>query len=698
MRRTKWNVLAFLFTGALVLAACGGAGTPSADAGASEDAEPSTPSTAAEPSGSAGAGTGEFADTIVQALDAQVGNMSNANTDVPTGRITALIYDQLYQLNAELEPVPLLAADFCEVSEDEITWTCTLVDNATFQNGDPITVDDVVYTYQLAISENCTFNPSVCLAPFLESAEAVDDQTVEFTLLEPYAPFSTTILPGIAIESRAVIEAAYEEFAGGTEGIDPAEVTAAVEAITGATGAEEPDPAACTAAAEQGTAILDEAGLEYGAPEDFAVEDDPETPDVDEANTGECDFAASLLTQLEGISGQLESEGIDAVAAVYQLLSFNQEPVGSGPYQVESCDLEGCVLTAYEDYWQGAPATPTIEMPIYTDVATAANALAAGDLDWVNDLTPDARAAVQGAVDDGTVQLATYNDFGNYDLQYNMHEAIPLADGTEWQGWFYDVNLRKAVQYCIDKPQLVEVATAGNGVPIESDIPPASWAFNTDIQPVERDVDQAREFIETAQVNTWTEGEDGIYVNQDGERLSALVLVRAGQQDRVDFMNLLAEQVRECGIEINVEAADFQTVLIPALSWPHIPPGQNEPWHAYFGGWGTAVDPDPYALFHSSQCTSEEQPDTYNYVCLQDEEIDRLIEEGLATSDQEERTEIYYQYQERMQELQPYLFAWSNVNADGLDAGMQYTDGELELDSPLWGWQRHKIVKVAEGQ
>lgn len=688
MRRTKWNALAFLFSGALILTACGTGGTsPSADA--SEPGSESQAPSSEEP-------TGEFADTIVMALDAQVGNMSNANTDVPTGRITALIYDFLYQLDDTLTPQPMLATDLCEVSEDEITWTCTLVDNATFHNGDPITVDDVVYSYQLAISENCTYNPSICLAPFVETVEAVDESTVEFTLIEPYAPFSTVVLPSIGIESQAVIEAAYADFSGGTEGIDPAEVTAAIEAITAATGAETPDSAACDEAAALGTAILDQAELEYGAKEDFAVEDDPETADVDETDDGACGFADSLLVQLQGISDQLGSEGIDAVAAVYQLLSFNQEPVGSGPYMVEECGLEGCVLAAYEDYWQGAPATATIEMPIFTDVATAANALAAGELDWVNDLTPDARAALDSAVADESVQLAEYNDFGNYDLMYNMHESTTLADGTEWQGFYYDVNLRKAVQYCIDKPGLVEIATDGNGVPIESDIPPASWAFNPDIQAVERDVDAAKEFIETAEVHTWTMGDDGFYVNENGERLSSVVAVRAGQQDRIDFMNLLAEQVADCGIEIIVEPADFQTVLIPSLNYPHIMTGDTEPWSAYFGGWGVGVDPDPYALFHSSQCTSEEQPDTYNYVCLQDEEIDRLIEDGLATSDQAARTEIYHAYSARMQELQPYLFGWSNVNADGLSAGMQYSDGSpLELDSPLWGWQRHMLAKAA---
>jgi hypothetical protein len=418
----------------------------------------------------------------------------------------------------------------------------------------------------------------------------------------------------------------------------------------------------------------------------------PERTEEDDA----CTYAANLATQLRDFASAIQAEGLDAIAAAYRLLPFQRDPVGSGPYMLTDFSPgESVTMGAFEDYHQGAPPTQTIFWPIFTDVAVAAQALVAGEVDWVNDLTPDARAAVEGRDD---VQLAIYNDFGHFEIQYNMHEAIPLDDGTEWQGWFYDRALRKAMQYCIDKPTLVEVATDGNGVPIEADIPPASWAFNTDLQPVQRDVDEAMRFIEEdATVHTWTMGDDGIYVNQDGDRLNAHVLVRAGQQDRVDFMNLLADQVRECGIEIDVEAADFQTVLIPSLEWPHIPPGRGEPWHAYFGGWGVGIDPDPYALFHSSQCSGPETGFAFNYVCFQNERVDELIEAGLRTSDIDERTEIYWEYQEVMAEEQPYLFAWSNIEADALHIGLQYIDGPLELDSPAWGWERHKIVKVENG-
>ena len=94
-----------------------------------------------------------------------------------------------------------------------------------------MTAEDVKYVYDLGISENCTYNLSICLAGFVESAEVIDDRTIEFTLPEPYSPFLTTILPSMGIESKAVIEAAYEDFTGAAASLDPADVRAAAAAI-----------------------------------------------------------------------------------------------------------------------------------------------------------------------------------------------------------------------------------------------------------------------------------------------------------------------------------------------------------------------------------------------------------------------------------------------------------------------------------
>jgi len=665
MRRTKWNALAFLFSGALILAACGQQPGESA-----EESEP----TGSQPAGSQPATGGEGTGTITYAIDGQLTTLSNANADVPTAEAFSFIGAALYGYDATLTPVPDLAADLCEVSEDDLVWTCTLTD-ATFHNGDPVTAADVVFTYEIAQSANCRFNPSVCLAPFLESATAVDDTTVEFTLLEPYAPFATVILPGIAIDSEAVVTAAFEDFAGEAEGADPAEVTEAMDALNAAAAPEEgdPDPAACEAGIAAGEAAIESAGVEV--------------PSADEFNTGgenadeydPCAHATALADLLSQILATLEEEGVDAIAAVYPLLSFNSEPVNAGPYMCEpGCFAPGenLTLTAFADYHAGAPATETIVMPIITDEVQIANAVQAGQVDWHYSVPSDAYSALEG---DPNVKFAEYPDFGYFSLQYNLREGQLFAD----------LGARKAVQYCIDKAATVEQATNGQGIPVEADIPPASWAFNPNLETVERNVEQAIGFLEEAgwTVETDADGNATGPATRGDETFSTQVYVRAGQPERIRFMELLRDQVADCGIEIEVIEGDFATVLLPLLTYPHIPPNADEPYDAYFGGWSTGFDPDPFALFHSSQCTTEEQPELYNYVCWQNEEADALIDEGLVVSDQEERAAIYQGFEQIVYDQQPYLFAWSDTAREAIDVNLQSTAGELELGSPQWDWQ-----------
>lgn len=675
MRRTKWNALAFLFSGALILAACGAQPGDSASEPAGSEPAGSEPA-ASEP---AGEGTG----TITMIVDGQITQLSNANADVPTAEAYGFIGTGLYQYDPTLTPVPDLASELCETSEDEITWTCTLRDDATFHNGDPVTAADVVFTYDIAKSANCRFNPSICLAPFLESSVAIDESTVEFTLIEPYAPFATVILPGIAIDSQAVVEAAYEEFAGAAEGADAAAVTEAQAALDAAAAPAEgdPDPAACEAALAAGEAAVESGGVELPSRDNFNTGGE----NADEFDP--CAYGTALSDLLSQILAVLEETGIDALAAVYPLLSFNSQPVGTGPFMCEPGCLapgESLTLVAYEDYYDGAPATQTVVMPIITDDIQGANAVQAGQVDWKYSLTADAYDALK---DDPNIKFAEYPDFGYFALQYNLREGQLFAD----------LGARKAVQYCIDKAATVEQATNGQGVPVEADIPPASWAFNPDLQTVERDVPAAIGFLEEAgwTVEVDADGNATGPATRDGVEFETDVYVRAGRPDRIAFMELLRDQVVDCGIVINVIEADFATVLVPLLEFPHIPPNGTEPFDAYFGGWGTSLDPDPYSLFHSAECTNEDQVDKYNYICFQNDRADELIEQGLVTSDQAERTEIYQEFEQIMYDEQPYLFAWSDVAREALDVNMQSTAGELELSSPLWPWQLETLF-VAE--
>ncbi len=149
---------------------------------------------------------------------------------------------------------------------------------------------------------------------------------------------------------------------------------------------------------------------------------------------------------------------------------------------------------------------------------------------------------------------------------------------------------------CIDQDKTVEVATGGNGVPVRANIPPFSWAFDPNVKPYVLDVPGAKAKIEGA---GWALGSDGVYA-KDGKRLSSILYVRVGRPQRLAFAELARDQLKECGIEVEVVEGDLNTVLIPkVLDYPN-------DFDTYLGGWSTALDPDDYSIFHSSEIPSKD--------------------------------------------------------------------------------------------
>ena len=146
------------------------------------------------------------------------------------------------------------------------------------------------------------------------------------------------------------------------------------------------------------------------------------------------------------------------------------------------------------------------------------------------------------------------------------------------------------------------------------------------------DAAKSKELIEAS---GWKLGSDGIY-EKDGKKLATTVAVRAGRPNRSKWMQLMADQVKACGIDIQFKEVDFGAILNMLTIYPHInaaAPESGKPFDAYFGGFGTGLDPDPFSLYHSSECSTAERPDTNNYICYKNPEVDKLIEDGLKTFD-----------------------------------------------------------------
>lgn len=72
-------------------------------------------------------------------------------------------------------------------------------------------------------------------------------------------------------------------------------------------------------------------------------------------------------------------------------------PVGTGPYRIVSQTLDvNIVLAAFDEYWGGKPPYAGVEYRIIPELASRINALSAGEVDFITDLTPDMFTGIEG--------------------------------------------------------------------------------------------------------------------------------------------------------------------------------------------------------------------------------------------------------------------------------------------------------------
>jgi glutathione transport system substrate-binding protein len=118
-----------------------------------------------------------------------------------SGRTVALlVYRGLYNFGTDGKPTPQLADSF-QLSDDHKTYTFKLR-SATFHNGDPVTADDVKYSFERILDEKtgASFRSQLSV---IDSVQASDPSTVRFTLKAPTAPFIQYLaLPESAIVSK----------------------------------------------------------------------------------------------------------------------------------------------------------------------------------------------------------------------------------------------------------------------------------------------------------------------------------------------------------------------------------------------------------------------------------------------------------------------------------------------------------------
>lgn len=196
MKRKMWSrIVAVTMCMALLLMGCGSSGSGSGDA---------------EDSGDAASGdTSEL--HIAIAANPPSLDPPSVNSNI-VGEIGVHVYESLFAMNQDYEPVPVLAESY-EVSEDGMVYTIKLREGVKFHNGEEMTADDVVASMNRWLEVSAKANTLIGGSVF----EKVDDYTVTLTVNE--ASSDIIMILASPIQFAAVYPAEVVESAT-PEGID----------------------------------------------------------------------------------------------------------------------------------------------------------------------------------------------------------------------------------------------------------------------------------------------------------------------------------------------------------------------------------------------------------------------------------------------------------------------------------------------
>ena len=314
----------------------------------------------------------------------------------------------------------------------------------------------------------------------------------------------------------------------------------------------------------------------------------------------------------------------------------NDTPVGTGPFQaIEHRKGEYTRMTVNENYFKGKPGLDEVIFIIYANTDVMVEALKQGELDVIADVPGAQFKALQETNDPDIVTLDA--DSPSFtELAFNVWED----EASQGNPLLLDRNIRIAMEYAIDRQEIIDVALMGYGDVGSSLVPPLFDFWHLDLGPDFRspDPDMASQILDDA---GYLPGPDGIRVSPDGEPLSFTLLIRNESPDNQKMASMIKDMVAEVGIDITISVIDEGTLT------DRIYDGDFDMFI-----WGWFVDVDPSSIL---KIATTDEIMSWSDCFYSNPVYDELHLRQQRTMDREERRELILEMQRIFYEDSPYI-------------------------------------------
>ena len=232
------------------------------------------------------------------------------------------------------------------------------------------------------------------------------------------------------------------------------------------------------------------------------------------------------------------------------------------------------------------------------------------------------------------------------DLSKNIGLYKELGNSYSYMGFnlkrkpFDDVRVRQAINYAIDKQEIIDGVLLGLGEPVASPYKPGTRWSNPKLKPYPYDPNKARALLREAGFAD-TNG-DGI-LEKDGKPFSFEILTNQNKEREMTAV-LIQRRLKEVGIEVNIRVLEWASFL-----GRFIKPKQFD---AVVLGWSLSLDPDQYGIWHSSQ----QAPGQFNFISYSNPQADKLLEAGRIELNPDKRMKIYHAFSTILLEDSPVIY------------------------------------------
>ncbi|MES2546297.1 MAG: peptide-binding protein [Pseudomonadota bacterium] len=400
---------------------------------------------------------------------------------------------------------------------------------------------------------------------------------------------------------------------------------------------------------------------------DYQLVKNAEAPD---ANTFIVSYDQAYAPALDSWSGLqilpkhlLEKQDIHTTA-------FARNPIGSHYYKLDSWTHgENLKLSRNALSVLGPANIDKLVTRIIPDNSAQFLELMADNIDSMG-LDPIKYSRIIPARPELQKKLALYKELGNsytY-LGFNLKHKP-----------FDDVRVRKAINYAIDKQEIIDGVYLGLGINIASPYKPGTRWSNPDLKPYPYDVAKAKALLKEAGFAD-SDG-DGI-LERDGKPF-AFEIITNQNKEREKSAVLIQRRLKDVGIDVQIRAIEWASFISRFI--------KTGDFDVVVLGWGLGLDPDQFSIWHSSQ----NQPGQFNFINYNNPKIDALLEQGRLELNPEKRMKVYHEFAKVLLEDSPIVYLSAGygltaihkrvkgISSPAPPAGIGYNSEQWYIPQPL---------------